>query len=279
VHGEVEGRRVRTERQWPRRLAWEGVLNARDLGGYPTADGRQTRWGAVVRSDSLTALTPAGREALVGHGVRSIVDLRLPHEVADQPNPFAEPAGHGIAYSNVSFVDPAAAPPQDTTTLADGYKRMLGHFQKQVAAVMAAIAEAPDGGVLVHCAAGKDRTGLIAALLLGLVGVAPETIAADYALTAECLRPRDQAWVERGPGDRAEREEQVRRFAPTAEVMLAVLEHLTERYGGVEAYLLQAGTAPGDLDRLRARLLTGASAVRSAPTAEPRPPSRCPPAR
>jgi protein-tyrosine phosphatase len=250
---------VRSERERTRRLAWEGVLNARDLGGYPTADGRQTRWGAVVRSDSLTALTSAGREALISHGVRSMVDLRLPGEVADQPNPFAEPADHGIAYANVSFVDPAAAPPEDAITLADGYKRMLDRFQKQVAAVMAAIAEAPGGGVLVHCAAGKDRTGLIAALLLGLAGVAPETIAADYALTAECLRPREQAWLENGPGDRAEREEQLRRFAPTAAVMEAVLEHLTVRYGGVAAYLLEAGVAPEDLDRLRARLLTAAA--------------------
>ncbi len=243
------------ERERTRRLAWEGVLNARDLGGYPTAGGRETCWGAVVRSGSLTGLTPAGCEALISYQVRAVVDLRLPDEVADQPHPFAEPADHGIAYANVSFLDPAAAPPEDFTTLADGYKRMLDRFHKEVAAVMAAIAAAPQGGVLVHCAAGKDRTGLIAALLLGLVAVAPGTIAADYALTAECLRPRDQEWLENGPGDRAEREARLRRFAPTAEVMLAVLGHLTMRYGGVEAYLLQAGVAADDLTRIRARLL------------------------
>src|SRR6266542_1836585 len=189
------------ERERTRRLAWEGVLNARDLGGYPTAGGRETCWGAVVRSGSLTGLTPAGCEALISYQVRAVVDLRLP----------AEPADHGIAYANVSFLDPAAAPPEDFTTLADGYKRMLDRFHKEVAAVMAAIAAAPQGGVLVHCAAGKDRTGLIAALLLGLVAVAPGTIAADYALTAECLRPRDQEWLENGPGDRAEREARLRR--------------------------------------------------------------------
>jgi protein-tyrosine phosphatase len=247
---------VAIERERTRRLAWEGLLNARDLGGYRTADGRETCWGAVVRSDSLSALAPAGREALISYGVRSIVDLRLPEEVADQPNPFAEPADHGISYANLSFLDPAAAPPEGAVTLADAYKRMLDRFHKEVAAVTAAIAGAPQGAVLVHCAAGKDRTGLIAALLLGLVAVAPETIAADYVLSAECLRPRDQEWLENGPGDRAEREERLRRFTPTAEVMSAVLGHLTERYGGVEAYLLQAGVAPDDLARLRARLLS-----------------------
>jgi len=246
---------VAIEQEWTRRLAWEGVLNARDLGGYPAADGCETRWGAVVRSDSLAALTSAGREALVRYGVRSMVDLRMPDEAAGEPNPFAEPDTHGIAYANVSFIDPETAPPEDVTTLADDYKGMLDRFRLAVAAVMAAIASAPEGGVLVHCAAGKDRTGLISALLLGLAGVAPETIAADYALTAECLRPRDEEWLENGPGDRAEREEALLRSAPTAEVMLEVLGHLTERYGGVGAYLLQAGVAPDDLIRLRARLL------------------------
>jgi protein-tyrosine phosphatase len=246
---------VAIEQQWTRRLGWEGVLNARDLGGYATADGRMTRWGAVVRSDSLAALTPAGREALVDYGVRSIVDLRLPDEVAEQPNPFAEPDTHGVAYANVSFIDPAVGPVEDITTLVDDYTWMLDRFGAAVAAVMTMIAQAPEGGVLVHCAAGKDRTGLVSALLLGLVGVAPETIAADYALTAECLRPRDEQWLESGPGDRAEREQALVRFAPTAEVMLEVLDRLTQRYGGVEAYLLEAGVAPDDLARLRARLV------------------------
>ena len=122
---------------------------------------------------------------------------------------------------------------------------------------MTAVARAPEGAVLVHCAAGKDRTGLISALLLGLVGVPAETIAADYALTAELLRPRDQEWLEHGPGERAEREAILARYAPTAEVMLEVLHQLDRRHGGVERYLLEAGVAPADLDRLRDRLLAG----------------------
>jgi protein-tyrosine phosphatase len=246
---------VTIERESTRRLAWEGLLNARDLGGYPTADGRQTRWGAVVRSDSPAALTPAGRLALLDYRVRSVVDLRLPAEVAAHPNPFAEPDTHGVAYANVSFIDPAVPPPGDDTRLADDYKGMLDRFRVPVAAVMAAVANAPEGGVLIHCAAGKDRTGLIAALLLGLVGVAPEMIAADYALTAECLRPRNEAWLENGPGDRDERAALLARFAPTGEVMLEVLDDLSERYGGVEPYLLEAGVTAADIARLRARLL------------------------
>ena len=243
------------QRQWTRRLAWEGLLNARDLGGYPAAGGRETRWGAVVRSDSLAALSEAGRAALATYGIRAIVDLRLPDELARHPNPYAEPGDHGIAYTNVSILDPAAGFPPDTLTLAENYLWTLDRFAGYVAEVMAAIAGAPEGGVLIHCAAGKDRTGLISALLLGLAGVPAETIAADYALTAELLRPRDQEWLEHGPGERAEREALAARFAPTAEVMLAVLDGLTRRYGGVEPYLAAAGVSPADLQRLRDRLL------------------------
>jgi protein-tyrosine phosphatase len=246
------------QREWTRRLAWEGCVNARELGGYPAADGLQTRWGAVVRSDSPAALTGAGRAAMAAYGVRAIVDLRLATELADAPNPFAEPGDHGIVYTNVSFIDPAAAPPDAVTTLADDYLEMLDRYRRPVAEAVTAVAKAPPGVVLVHCAAGKDRTGLVAALLLGLVGVPAETVAADYALTGEALRPVIEVWLDSDPDERAEREALLARYAPTAEVMLEVLGRLTERYGGVEPYLLEAGVAPADLDRIRDRLLAPA---------------------
>ena len=103
---------------------------------------------------------------------------------------------------------------------------------------------------------------LIAALLLGLGGVPVETIAADYAMTAELLRPRDQEWLENGPGERAEREAMAARFAPTAEVMTEVMQRLAERHGGAEGYLAGVGVAPADLDRLRERLLAPAGEAR-----------------
>jgi protein-tyrosine phosphatase len=247
------------QREWTRLLEWEGCLNARDLGGYATGDGRETRWGAVVRSASLAMLTDTGRAALADYGVRTIVDLRLPTELADDPSPFAEPGDHGIAYTNVSFIDPAAAPPDAVSTLAEDYLQMLDRYRQGVAEAMTAVASAPEGAVLIHCAAGKDRTGLIAALLLGLAGVPAETIAADYAMTAELLRPREREWLEGlAPEERAEREAMLARYAPTAEVMSAVLDGLAEGFGGVEPYLLATGLGPDDLDRLRDRLVAPA---------------------
>ncbi len=248
-----------TEEKRTRVLSWEGCLNARDLGGYPTENGRETCWGTVVRSDSLTPLTEAGRAALIEYGVRPIVDLRTPDEVERYPNPFAEAGTHGTRYTNASFVDPSIDQRSDFTTLANDYKAMLDGFQAGVATIMQTIASAPQGGVLVHCMGGKDRTGLVSALLLELVGVPRDTIAADYALTAECLRPRDEEWLEKGPGERADRERQLATYMPRTDVMLEVLEYLDEQYGGVESYLLHAGLAPQDITRLRERLLPGCS--------------------
>jgi protein-tyrosine phosphatase len=244
------------EQERTRRLAWEGLLNARDLGGYPTADGRETQWGAVVRSDNLTPLTEAGQAALVAYGVRSIVDLRGPEEARLFPNPFAVADAHGITYTNVPFQDPAAYDfTEEPRSLAAVYVTMLDHYRSRVAAVMTTVADAPAGGVLVHCMGGKDRTGLVAALLLDLAGVDRETIAADYAITREYLRPRDEEFVLNGPGDRAERERVIAKYSARAEVMLEALEHVDDRYGGVESYLSEAGVSAERLSRLRERLL------------------------
>lgn len=238
-----------------RRLEWDALLNARDLGGLPTASGRQTRRGALVRSDSLAALTPAGREALLAYGVRTVVDLRLPFEVKAEPNPFAGRGRHGVAYHNVSFIDPASRPPGIATTLAEDYTGMLDRFGRRVATVVRTIAEAADGGVVIHCAAGKDRTGLIVALLLATLGVAPERIAEDYALTAEALRTRDERYLAEGPGDRAEREHAIRHVRARPEVMAEVLAGLDRLHGGAEPYLLAAGVRSAHLDRIRDRML------------------------
>ena len=97
--------KAETASERERRLAWEGCLNARDVGGYATRDGGVTRWGAVVRSDSPSLLTRAGQEALEAYGIRTAIDLRFPHELDAAPNPFSDPA-HPIDYVHVSLIDP-----------------------------------------------------------------------------------------------------------------------------------------------------------------------------
>jgi protein-tyrosine phosphatase len=237
-----------------RRLLWEGCLNVRDLGGYPTVDGCETRWGAVIRADNLAQLSEAGQAALIDYGVRTIVDLRTAEEIAQHPTPFANTNSHGITYINISLVDPAVAKPE-FTTLADDYTYMLDRFKPAVAATMTAIARAPAGGVLIHCVGGKDRTGIISALLLALAGVPWDVIGADYALSAEYLRPLDEEYLANGPGERVDRQTHIEKYRPRPGVMIEVLRRLDERYGGVEAYLQVAGVMPENIARLRERLL------------------------
>jgi protein-tyrosine phosphatase len=238
-----------------RALEWDALLNARDLGGLPTHQGGRTRFGSVVRSDNLMHLTGAGRTALLAYGIRTVIDLRLPFELKEEPDPFATRDGHPVTYRSISFIDPAADRPSDRLTLAEDYIGMLHRFRPQVAAVMCAIAEAGEGGIVVHCAAGKDRTGLISALLLSLAGVPPEAIADDYALTTEALRPREERWLAEGPGVRAEREAALAWNRARPEVMLQVLADIDRRHGGIEGYLGWVRVSDEELERIRERLL------------------------
>ena len=247
-----------------RRLDWAALVNARDVGGYPTTDGRSIRWGALVRSDSLSSLTPPGRHELIAYGVRTVIDLRMPMEIERAPNPFADDRSDGIRYHNVSFIDPAVEPPSQTLTLAEDYQGMLRRFRAQIAAVITTVARSGDGGVLIHCAAGKDRTGLIVGLLLGALGVAPEVVAEDYGLSAEGLRAEEDRWLDEGPGDRADREATLERVRARPEVMLEVLDHVEGRYGGIVGYLEHAGVAIDDVERLRDRFVAPAGSPRMA---------------
>jgi protein-tyrosine phosphatase len=246
-----------------RELAWEGCLNVRDLGGHPTRDGGETRYGALVRADSVRQLSDAGWQALVDYGVRTVLDLRGDHEREEDP-----PAELPVEVVHVPFMEASeaeweeiggeidkasAAAPDVATGTRDVYLIFLEHFRQNVAAAVRAVAQAPEGGVVIHCVGGKDRTGLLAAFLLHLAGVSPEDIATDYALSEERLRPRHEAWFEA-----AETEEELGRLQRIAQTpaasMLGVFEALERRYGSVEGFLREAGVSDDELALARTRL-------------------------
>jgi protein tyrosine/serine phosphatase len=242
-----------------RELAWEGLLNVRDLGGHPTEDGRETRYGAVIRADSVRRLTDAGWEAVVDYGVGTIVDLRTDEELeADPPAELPVKVVHipvlvedADVFGQVEKAAEAAS--DNVMSTREVYLIFLERFAANFARAVAEVGRAPEGGVVVHCAGGKDRTGLITALLLRLAGVSIDEIGADYALSEERLRPRHQEWLAEA-GTEAERE-RIRRIAGTpADAMVQVLEELERRYGSVEEYLRAGGATDDDLERARARL-------------------------
>lgn len=253
-----------TLRQQQRRdLVWDGCLNVRDLGGLPTRDGGETRFGAVVRADSVRQLSENGWRALTEHGVGTVIDLRGHHEREEDP-----PAELPVEVVYIPFLSgdeaerdalgkeleaAAVAAPDVAVGTRDVYLIFLDRFRPNVAAAVRAVADARAGGIVIHCVGGKDRTGLLVALLLHLAGVQDEDIAADYALSEERLRTRHESWF--AAAGTEEELMRLRRIAQTpAASMVGVLAELERRYGGVEDYLRGAGVTNEELGLARARL-------------------------
>jgi protein-tyrosine phosphatase len=242
-----------------RALEWEGCLNVRDLGGVALEDGRETRFGSLIRSDNVRRLTDRGWRSLADHGVTRIVDLRWREELAEDP-----PRDVDVEVVHVSLLGELDPDYQDDVFeymaaddpagyWAAAYGRILDRHPDNFVRALAAIADAGPGAVVFHCAGGKDRTGLIAALLLRLAGAPVDEIARDYALTAEARGRGADAWVDSAPD---ERERARRRFMQNtpAEAMRRVVERLERKPGSVRGYLRAAGLDEERLERLRRRL-------------------------
>ena len=237
-----------------RALAWDACLNVRDLGGLTTSDGRRVRRAALVRSDQLCRLSDGGRTALVAHGVRTVIDLRTPSEVERDPDPIWHE--HGVDYLNIPQQDGQLWQESEwiARTRAERDAMALDRRAEHIVAMARAVANAAPGGVLIHCLAGKDRTGIAVALLLGLVGVSEANIAADYALSEANLAAEFAAALAAAPDDEA-RARLERSYDARAETMLATLAHLRTRHGGAKMYLTRGGLSDADIERIRSRLL------------------------
>jgi protein-tyrosine phosphatase len=244
-----------------RDLEWEGCSNVRDLGGLPTAAGGETRFGAVVRADNVNRLSRVGWEQLVGYGIRTVVDLRFDEERARDPH--GERPVPVLHISLFGAHDPAVADRLDTltrgapstsaaTTLL--YLDALERCRGPMASAVRAVAAAPEGGVLVHCFVGKDRTGIVTALLLSTAGVAADVVARDYARSATRVASLVDTWIASAE-DEHERAYRARISAAPEEGMLGVLAGLHERYGDVAGYLAAIGVSAEELDVVRARLV------------------------
>lgn len=234
-----------------RGLDWDGCCNVRDLGGLTAADGRKTRWGAVVRSEAIDKLTPAGWAALVGHGVRTIVDLREPEERKNLPT-----RPDGVTTVHVPLDDEADTELWDylREQELDGgtplyYPMFLERKPERCAQAVSAVAQAGPGGVLIHCAGGWDRTGLVSLLLLALVGVDADDIAADYLLSGPSVR---DWYLSLGYRDPVIASADIHtRKGITAEASIA---DTVATLNGSD-YLLAAGVSTSDIATLQDRLL------------------------
>lgn len=243
-----------------RRIDVDGCNNFRDLGGYPASDGRRLRWRQLFRADGLHHLTGTGvgtfRETL---GIDHIIDLRSSAELElDGRGPLEQtPANfhHLPLFDGDRAAHDFERPPD--WTLADLYFGMLKFAEAPIARVVETIAES-DAPAVYHCTAGKDRTGVISAVVLGALGVPDEIIVADYAATKESLdaiierlmqSEGYQGMFENLPPDTLHAE---------PETMIGLLAHVEREYGSMAGYLAKAGAAPDTCERLAVRLLEAA---------------------
>ncbi|NMO56116.1 tyrosine-protein phosphatase [Actinoplanes sp. TBRC 11911] len=228
-----------------RHLEWAGCRNVRDLGGLPLTGGGATRWRSVVRADSLDRLTPAGWNSLSAYGVRTVVDLR---EDDERSPDIARPAGITVVHAPVDDNADTAFWYRVTDDDIDGtplyYRPFLERKADRCAAAVRAVARAGAGAVVIHCGIGRDRTGLIALLLLALAGVTPAAIIEDYALSGERLRRH----FERDDDPVAER------LAARGTTIAAALHALLSEVD-VAACLRDAGLTPADVGAVRDRMI------------------------
>ncbi len=250
-----------------RRVTVEGMYNLRDLGGLPTASGRATRWGRLFRSEAPCGLTGPGTEALAALGLRTVVDLRSENECCRSPVALPRhirriwvPLPVGVNEGGVSLVDALLAGSLTEFTvgqLAKLYVSGLEDHAPSFGVILGYLANPGCLPTLVHCSSGKDRTGLVVALVLETLGVHRTEVVDDYALSRSFrgkLMTEMTSALARVGIDRSQVEPL---FTAPREALEAALEYVECIYGSVEGYLRERAGVPPDLfERLRYLLLT-----------------------
>ena len=231
-----------------------GYVNFRDLGGHTTPTGL-VRTGHVYRSDSLAHVEPSDVVHLVEErGITLVVDLRREHEVEVAPLAALEDAGVRVVHH--SLIDPAVPPLQTNDivdgTLADRYVSILDTSGAQFVSVLRLISDDGNHPMVFQCAAGKDRTGLVAAMVLGLLGVDDQTITTDYAASAAVIdrllaRLQARAPGREPPGPRI--------MSAEAATLQVALDWMRDTHGSIEGYARAHGLTEAEITALRDDLI------------------------
>jgi protein-tyrosine phosphatase len=237
-------------------LAMEGLHNLRDVGGYPTTDGGTTRWGLVLRGGQIGEITAAAHPRMAELGLRTIVDLREDVELARLPASSYPPGvtlhRHPLYHDRVTL--------GDVDDLAVLYTQILDRCADTVTGALEHLAAPGSLPALVHCSAGKDRTGLIIGVLLSALGVPDEIVAEDYGHTEQAFTGEHrERMIRKGLalGAKATRIEHLMGSPPA--IMLEVLRELRLEHHSIENYLLDGGLRPESLAALRAALVEPAA--------------------
>jgi protein-tyrosine phosphatase len=240
-------------------LTVPGTWNVRDPGGFQTRTGKTVKTGVMLRSGNLDKLPAASQKQLIDYGVKTVVDIRDEWEAENYPNVFIN--GSTVIYRNVPFLGDALSGDQnwqaessDFTHLHELYIKYVQRCQPQIADIMTAITES-ESVVMVHCHAGKDRTGIIAALLLSLINVPDDVIAEDYSLSSAQISHLIKEWRAYNLEKGRDMQKFERKVASDPETILRTLQFVRDTFGSTEAYLRQCGVSDATLTILRQRLL------------------------
>lgn len=255
-------------------LPLPGACNFRDFGGYPAADGRQVRWRRLFRSGAMARMQPAALDQLRALGLRAVCDLRRTEERRRSPNPRIDPGVQFFEWDTAVEVSPirrpefarAATIDEARAAMRGMYERIPYLLQPRLAGTFAALAGAGQGACVIHCSAGKDRTGVAVALVLEALGVPRELIVADYVLTNDAVDLAAHLLGSGGTGaGLAETAESILALPPIARAavldahesyIVATLDAIEARHGTVADYLRdELGLGAEVIATLRARLL------------------------
>ena len=236
-------------------IALDGAVNFRDLGGYATLDGRRTRWRVLFRADGLGELSVTDFSILRELGIRTVVDLRSGHEV-DQDRFDVE--AHPVDFHHFPFIDQLPNAEQwyrRPGLLGAQYKEMLDDAAPQIIGALEVLATPDAHPAVFHCTAGKDRTGLLSALVLSLLGVPEETVVADYALSGEAMERLRAKLILKYPDGKDVIADIDEVFSAHPANMVELFAYLRERYGSVAEYAVTVGVPDAVVARLREELL------------------------
>jgi protein-tyrosine phosphatase len=249
-----------------RRLPLTGTFNVRDIGGYRSADGRSVKWNTLWRGDALHRVDDQGRQVLVEMGLRMSLDLREPGERTAAPDLMPEgvelvslPLFSSVAPETL-LAEQSGPERRDFTTLDEAYFLLVDRRGPALAQAVRALLDPGALPAIVHCTAGKDRTGIVVALVLAALGVPDEVIAADFAATSlflnEEFRQSLLAHVATvGVSQGLDEERRAAMLACGPELILRAIDRIRYSHGGVEQYLLHHGMTLDELGQLRSLLL------------------------
>ena len=244
-----------------RKIPLEAVHNFRDLGGYRTADGRTTRWRTLYRADGLYRLTAADVDTVRALGLATVIDLRTPDELTERGRfPLDD---HPAAYHHLPIIDVVWSA-EEVASLSDDSSEVMLHLyldmfrrgEQELVQLLQILARPDVLPAVFHCAAGKDRTGVASAVILGVLGVPAETIVADYALSAEAME-RMEAWFEANMPQMVERMAQQPKAFRSADprTMEGLLRLIDDRHGSMKGYVRSLGIGDDVFAALEANLL------------------------